>query len=449
MRFSRPKSFSKFEKNTFNDFQFNFSKTSTGFYKPNSNKNNISTKNFRIFSSNAYAPRYKEKLFSLLDINDKITDSRGTSLPIQFKRLTEEENKRQFGFLYREEQNYNLALIKNFLNNMNMSKYQIKKENKEEKEVKKNKEDKKNKTKEKKLEIKIEQSNKEKATNKNKNEIKTNELNSKIKKNKPEEGKTKIKIKNRNDLWLPKGYPEYELLVENPKLLKQYLKNNFFANNIPEYSLSDVRRKSKESDIFFKKPITFKESLYNKKIKNNNYNSSDIFNLKYNIENLAKCSEKYLFKEKPKDNYYITRESESKWSPKIPFLGFMNSPSTEYNILNPSKKNYIGFTRDKIITEVERCKNKNIEEKKLDKKISKSVNYMNPIYRQKGIGEFIDITRNGGNNVGKDFLGYYSKNNKCFMKHNEVCADFYDSYIFYKDICEKPFILTPTLKVNY
>ena len=449
MRFSRPKSFSKFEKNTFNDFQFNFSKTSTGFYKPNSNKNNISTKNFRIFSSNAYAPRYKEKLFSLLDINDKITDSRGTSLPIQFKRLTEEENKRQFGFLYREEQNYNLALIKNFLNNMNMSKYQIKKENKEEKEVKKNKEDKKNKTKEKKLEIKIEQSNKEKATNKNKNEIKTNELNSKIKKNKPEEEKTKIKIKNRNDLWLPKGYPEYELLVENPKLLKQYLKNNFFANNIPEYSLSDVRRKSKESDIFFKKPITFKESLYNKKIKNNNYNSSDIFNLKYNIENLAKCSEKYLFKEKPKDNYYITRESESKWSPKIPFLGFMNSPSTEYNILNPSKKNYIGFTRDKIITEVERCKNKNIEEKKLDKKISKSVNYMNPIYRQKGIGEFIDITRNGGNNVGKDFLGYYSKNNKCFMKHNEVCADFYDSYIFYKDICEKPFTLTPTLKVNY
>ena len=74
---------------------------------------------------------------------------------------------------------------------------------------------------------------------------------------------------------------------------------------------------------------------------------------------------------------------------------------------------------------------------------------MNPIYRQKGIGEFIDITRNGGNNVGKDFLGYYSKNNKCFMKHNEVCADFYDSYIFYKDICEKPFTLTPTLKVNY
>ena len=188
--------------------------------------------------------------------------------------------------------------------------------------------------------------------------------------------------------------------------------------------------------------------MYNKRIKPNNYNSSDIFHQKYNIENLAKCSEKYLFKEKPKDKYYITRESESRWSPKTPFLGFMNSPSTENNILNPSKKNTIGYTRDKITTEINEYKKKIIEEKKMDRKISKSVNYMNPIYRQKGIGEFIDITRNGGNNVGKDFLGFYSRNDKCFRKNNDVGATFYDSYLFYKDICEKPFTLTPTLKMN-
>ena len=303
------------------------------------------------------------------------------------------------------------------------------------------------------MEIKIENNNKEKEeNNKNKNEtkIKSNDkINNKTKKNiKKEETKTKIKIKNRNDLWLPKGYPEYELVVENPKLLKQYLKNNFFANNLPEFNLADIRQKSKESDIFFKKPMTFKESMYNKKINPRNYLSSDIFNLKYEIKNLAKCSETYLFKERPKNNYYITRESESKWSPKVPFLGFMNSPSTEYNILNPSKKN-IGLTKNIIVTEVEKNKNKNIEEKKLDKRISKSVNYMNPIYRQKGIGEFIDITRNGGNNVGKDFLGFYHRNNKCFRKSNEVCATFYNSYLFYKDICEKPFVRNPTLKMNY
>ena len=442
MKISRPKSFSKLNKETFSDYNNNFSKTSTGFYTPSSSRNNNFTKNFRLFSSNAYMPNFQKKLFSLLDINDKITDSRGTSLPMQYRRLTEEENKRQFGFLYREEQNQNLALIKNFLNNMNISKYKIKKDKKENKE-----------NKEKKLEIKIENNNKEKEeNNKNKNEtkIKSNDkINNKTKKNiKKEETKTKSKIKNRNDLWLPKGYPEYELVVENPKLLKQYLKNNFFANNLPEFNLADIRQKSKESDIFFKKPMTFKESMYNKKINPRNYLSSDIFNLKYEIKNLAKCSETYLFKERPKNNYYITRESESKWSPKVPFLGFMNSPSTEYNILNPSKKN-IGLTKNIIVTEVEKNKNKNIEEKKLDKRISKSVNYMNPIYRQKGIGEFIDITRNGGNNVGKDFLGFYHRNNKCFRKSNEVCATFYNSYLFYKDICEKPFVRNPTLKMNY
>ena len=265
MKISRPKSFSKLNKETFSDYNNNFSKTSTGFYTPNSSRNNNFTKNFRLFSSNAYMPNFQKKLFSLLDINDKITDSRGTSLPMQYRRLTEEENKRQFGFLYREEQNQNLALIKNFLNNMNISKYKIKKDKKENKE-----------NKEKKLEIKIENNNKEKEeNNKNKNEtkIKSNDkINNKTKKNiKKEEAKTKIKIKNRNDLWLPKGYPEYELVVENPKLLKQYLKNNFFANNLPEFNLADIRQKSKESDIFFKKPMTFKESMYNKKINPRNY----------------------------------------------------------------------------------------------------------------------------------------------------------------------------------
>ncbi len=148
-----------------------------------------------------------------------------------------------------------------------------------------------------------------------------------------------------------------------------------------------------------------------------------------------------------KNNTPFNSESKSFWVSKISYPTYMNYPSVEYNILNPSKKN-IGFTRDKIVTEVEKSKSRNIEEKKLDKKISKSVNFMNPIYRQKGIGEFIDVTRNGGNNVGKDFLAFYNKNNKCFRKNNDVCATFYNSYIFYKDICEKPFTLNPTLKMN-
>jgi hypothetical protein len=122
MKNCRPKSYSKLDINTFNNFQYNnYSKTSTNFYSPNNSKNSYN-KSFRILSScsNSYLPKFKEKLFSLLDVNYKVTNSRGTSLPIQYKRLSEEENKRQFGFLYREEQNHNLAVIKNFLNNMHI-----------------------------------------------------------------------------------------------------------------------------------------------------------------------------------------------------------------------------------------------------------------------------------------------------------------------------------------
>ena len=73
---------------------------------------------------------------------------------------------------------------------------------------------------------------------------------------------------------------------------------------------------------------------------------------------------------------------------------------------------------------------------------------MNPIYRQKGMGEFIDITRNGGNNTGKDFINCYTKNPRCFYKYDETCSTFYNSYAFYKDICNKPFVLDPSLKLK-
>ena len=160
MKNFRPKSHSKFENNTFIDDQNKFSRTSVGFWSPKNNTQNFN-RYYRILSSNIYNP-HKEKLFSLMDINDKITDSRGTSLPIQYKRFSEkdEDNKRQFGFLYRQEQNYKIALIKNFLNNMKISKCTTKKENKE------------NKNNEKKLEIKIENNNKEKENIKINKEIK-------------------------------------------------------------------------------------------------------------------------------------------------------------------------------------------------------------------------------------------------------------------------------------
>ena len=407
MKANRPKSYSRYYNN---NIQNNFSKTSTGFFSIENNKIP------RIFSGNSFAFKYRPKLFSLLDINDKITNSRGTSLPIQFKRLTDEENQRQFGFSYREEQNYKLSLIKRFLNSMHPSKYKDKKDNSS-KLIKEN--------------------------TKNNNKSTKKRI---ISTQKSESNKPKLKIKNRNDYWLPDGYSKYELYVNNPKLLLKQIKSDPFAGRLPDVNLKGIGQEAYDSDIFFKKPVSKKESSYNKTVRKNNHQTSDIFNLKNDIDNLMKSSEIYLFKTKPKENYYLTRGSNSKWSPKEAIMtSVLNCPSIEYNILNPGTK-YFGMTKERILTDIENKKKKNLEEKKIDQKLAQSVNYMNPLYYQKGICEFIDITRNGGNNTGKDFINCYNKNPRCFCKYNETCSSFYNSYVFYKDICTKPFTLDASLK---
>ena len=463
MKANRPKSYSRYCNN---NFQNNFSKTSTGFFSIENNKIP------RIFSGNSFAFKYRPKLFSLLDINDKITNSRGTSLPIQFKRLTDEENQRQFGFSYREEQNYKLSLIKRFLNSMHPSKYKDKKDNsskliKENTKNNNNENDKNNNNNNKTIEkptddnkknnniikngfkIKKDNDNENKDQNKKENNIGNNNKSTKkriISTQKSESNKPKLKIKNRNDYWLPDGYSKYELYVNNPKLLLKQIKSDPFAGRLPDVNLKGISQEAYDSDIFFKKPVSKKESSYNKTVRKNNHQTSDIFNLKNDIDNLVKSSEIYLFKTKPKENYYLTRGSNSKWSPKEAIMtSVLNCPSIEYNILNPGTK-YFGMTKERILTDIENKKKKNLEEKKIDQKLAQSVNYMNPLYYQKGICEFIDITRNGGNNTGKDFINCYNKNPRCFCKYNETCSSFYNSYVFYKDICTKPFTLDASLK---
>ena len=70
----------------------------------------------------------KPKLFSLLDINYKST-SRGTELPAQYRRLTDDESKRLFGFSYRIdfdeikkkfEKNNGIKNMKNMKNKSNL-----------------------------------------------------------------------------------------------------------------------------------------------------------------------------------------------------------------------------------------------------------------------------------------------------------------------------------------
>ena len=110
---------------------------------------------------------------------------------------------------------------------------------------------------------------------------------------------------------------------------------------------------------------------------------------------------------------------------KIPTL--LNHVSTEYNILNPNIKNFSKL-KTEILNECEHKKNIN------------SVNCFNPIYRQKGLCEFIDLTRNGAPNPGKDYLSSYNKSNDAFRIRNDICSSLGDSYNSCKNLLNKPFI---------
>ena len=429
------------------------------------------------------------KLFSLRDINDKITDSRGTSLPSQYKRLSEEEINNLFGVNYTLGWNYDQTFMKKIRENTNKIRNNFRKlripkssltininnnnnnrplntfidknlENKKEKpeiiKIKKieNKEENKNEStienelknieeiKIKKiyenkepLEMKIpnkKRSRNEKSENeknKNYNTISTPESFEINIKNKISKTNSFIEIRNRNDKWLPKGYEDYEKIVKNPKLLKRQIStNNPFVNKLPDLKLSDIKKKSIESDIFFRKIPDQKEDEYNYKLLNyNDHQNSDIFIQKNDLTSIFKNSETYLFKPKKKENYSNSRESNSEWMSQTKIPTLLNHVSTEYNILNPNIKNFSKL-KTEILNECENKKNIN------------SVNCFNPIYRQKSLCEFIDLTRNGAPNPGKDYLSSYNKSNDAFRIRNDICSSFGDSYNSCKNLLNKPFI---------
>ena len=113
----------------------------------NNRKNNISSfvrinsyNNQKLFSwlykKSRNKLKEKPKLFSLLDINDKITNSKGTSFPKQYKRLTEDEKQKLFGDFsrYNNINNIKKKLINKsaeniFTENENEDKFIFKKNN--------------------------------------------------------------------------------------------------------------------------------------------------------------------------------------------------------------------------------------------------------------------------------------------------------------------------------
>ena len=403
----------------------------------------------------------KPKLFSLLDINYKITNSRGTSLPEQYRRLTDTEKERFFGFSFRKSKkyiNHNQPKLNNkseegFLlsenekimeNNPKMTrcksdfgdKFRLARNNyfnkkTENENLKINGNYNKIKT----SEIEIVNSNKENDIfNLKKNPIK---LTKSIKSqgellklnNKKEDEKNRENVKK--DRWFPKGYDSYELLIKHPKLFTKKLKIEYSMKKT--LSAKIIKDRAYKSDIFFFKPPSEKEIAYKELNQHRDYQNSDIFNIKNDKQNLCKSGETYLFKNPDEMKYNVSRESNSQW--KISdnnIQALINSSSKDYNILNPDSKG-ISLSKQKIIIECENKKDKNSN-------MINQANYMNPAYKKKGLTEFIDITRNGASNIGKDYNNIYSNNPKCFYKNNDVCSTFYDTHFQYKNLCKKPFI---------
>ena len=235
------------------------------------------------------------------------------------------------------------------------------------------------------------------------------------------------KTRKKNDIYLPKGYLNYEKFIINPKLFKQKISNDPLISRLPDINLKEIIKKSNETDIFYIKTPSNKDNI--NIIKTSNYPnnmSSDIFNIKNDKISILKSGEKYLFN-KPKISYTVSNESKSFWepNPKIPTL--FNHTSKEYNIIIPNVKN-TSKTKKNIIDYCDSKRNINI------------VNDYNPIYLQKSLSEYENVTRVSAPNVNLNYMENYNKNKDVFYRKNELGACFNDSHNTYKNLCQRPFV---------
>ena len=440
------------EKNPINNKNFsdkgnltNNSNNSNNNYKDNiNNYNNYATslQQSPKIRTGKYRPQSsRPRPISLLDIDDKKYIAKGTNLNAQYNRLSEKQFSKCIDALdLRAGDNKNKKnLIQNYINR-NDKKCNIKSKtvNQEDHPIRNN-----NKKKSNSLTIETKESfsfNKKKCDKnlqKIKMEIQENTNNNKKKSfNRP----LSAQLRQKKDRWLPKGYPEYEYCVLHQKYFKENLKKNPFINKEHIYNIKEIKQKSDQSDIFFLGPQSEKETkilVVGNEEKSKNYNTklgSDIFNIKNDFTNLVKSSETYLFKNK---NYPISTESKSFWTPRANIPTYINSPSVQYNIINPKAKCNTK-TKEAIFNE---CMKKKKDDNNND------VNYMNPIFRQKNISSFYDITK-GGMNRNHAYEKIYRDNPRSFYRKNDICTVQYDLFNNYLGIVEKPFMTQVNKKIQ-
>ena len=104
-----------------------------------------------------------------------------------------------------------------------------------------------------------------------------------------------------------------------------------------------------------------------------------------------------------------------------PLPCFMNYTSSKFDLFNREMKN-IGKTKEAIIEEV--------------KQLSES---FNPTHKQKGLTEFLMLSRVSAPNVNEDYLKALNDNPNVFKKKNNFSSEYYDIYNKYNSLCDKPF----------
>lgn len=323
-----------------------------------------------------------KKLFSLLDIDDKKTNSRGTSLPFQFKRLTPSELE---------------GVLKGTITSGNYKK-------------------------KKSMTIETEENNQKSRNSPHFNKPLLNPDN--ISQTEPS---TKRNFHySKNDKWKPKNFNKYEYLLHHPELIATEATHHKFSSSLPKISIKEIREKNQLSDIFFiKKDNKYPHAPDNEivKAKYPNHMESDIFNLKDSQITKDKSGETYLYRPPKREAYTTSKESGSQWHVKnneMPTLS--NCTSVNWSLLSPGSKS-ISKTKE----EIEAC-------------CKRANSSFNPIYRQKGLSEFIDLTRVGAPNPNKPFIESMARTYNCFRKRSDICSTYNDIHRMYRDLCDRPFV---------
>ena len=201
--------------------------------------------------------------------------------------------------------------------------------------------------------------------------------------------------------------------------LKAYKSNIFFSDN-DENNKINLYKKEIASDR--------RREMYKK------YKDSDIFNLR-NDKNIIEKSGEHSFlsgRSQIQDNNIYNHNSEtlSCWRLRKPLPGFINHPSSQFDLFNRDMKN-VSRTKENLLEEVQ--------------KLSES---FNPTHKQKGLTEYIHLSRADAPNNNQDYLNAYNNNPNVFRRRNEFSSEFFDIYNKYNSLCEKPFAKFNILKVG-